>query len=156
GRLGGIAVGGCFGTILCSWLHRTTGKVHDRPRSGAPRVTDRNGDQNLRTYALRHRYATPTQLQATSMHVSTETVRNRLHDGGVKVRHPQVGVVLTTQHRRACLSFAREHQDWQIRHWRPVIHSSSYTEVVLINFIFDECDEIYHVMFLTKQKLDFC
>ncbi|KAL1268457.1 hypothetical protein QQF64_033820 [Cirrhinus molitorella] len=25
--------------------HRTTGRVHDRPRSGAPRVTDRNDDQ---------------------------------------------------------------------------------------------------------------
>ncbi|KAL0161944.1 hypothetical protein M9458_041340, partial [Cirrhinus mrigala] len=44
--------------------HRTTGRVHDRPRSGAPRVTDRNDDQYLRTYALRHRYATATQLQA--------------------------------------------------------------------------------------------
>ncbi|XP_040889325.1 chitinase-3-like protein 1 [Toxotes jaculatrix] len=44
--------------------HRTTGRVRDRPRSGAPLVTDRNDDQYLRTYALRHRYATATQLQA--------------------------------------------------------------------------------------------
>uniref|UniRef100_A0A3Q1FVP8 Uncharacterized protein n=1 Tax=Acanthochromis polyacanthus TaxID=80966 RepID=A0A3Q1FVP8_9TELE len=38
--------------------HRTTGSVRDRPRSGAPRVMDRSDDQYLRTYALRHRYAT--------------------------------------------------------------------------------------------------
>ncbi|CDQ68294.1 unnamed protein product [Oncorhynchus mykiss] len=30
----------------------------------------------------------------------------------MRARRPQVGVVLT---------FAREHQDWQIRHWRPVL-----------------------------------
>lgn len=35
--------------------HRATGSVRDRPRSGAPRVTDHNDDQYLRTYALRHR-----------------------------------------------------------------------------------------------------
>ncbi|KAI3370376.1 hypothetical protein L3Q82_024465, partial [Scortum barcoo] len=32
-----------------------------------------------------------------------------------------VGVVLTAQHRAGRLAFAREHQDWQIRHWRPVL-----------------------------------
>ncbi|KAL0154107.1 hypothetical protein M9458_050566, partial [Cirrhinus mrigala] len=34
---------------------------------------------------------------------------------------PQVGVVLTAQHRAGRLAFAREHQDWQIRHWHPVL-----------------------------------
>ncbi|KAL0171484.1 hypothetical protein M9458_031795, partial [Cirrhinus mrigala] len=46
---------------------------------------------------------------------------NRLHEGGMRARHPQVGAVLTAQHRAGCLAFAREHQDWQIRHWRPVL-----------------------------------
>ncbi|KAL0154165.1 hypothetical protein M9458_050523 [Cirrhinus mrigala] len=32
-----------------------------------------------------------------------------------------VGVVLTAQHRAGRLAFAREHQDWQIHHWRPVL-----------------------------------
>uniref|UniRef100_A0A3Q1ETL2 Uncharacterized protein n=1 Tax=Acanthochromis polyacanthus TaxID=80966 RepID=A0A3Q1ETL2_9TELE len=50
--------------------HRTTGSVGDRPRSGGPRVMDRNDDQYLRTYALRHRYATATQLQALQDHVT--------------------------------------------------------------------------------------
>uniref|UniRef100_A0AAZ3P6C1 Tc1-like transposase DDE domain-containing protein n=1 Tax=Oncorhynchus tshawytscha TaxID=74940 RepID=A0AAZ3P6C1_ONCTS len=38
----------------------------------------------------------------------------------MRARRPQVGVVLTAQHRAGVL-FAREHQDWQIRHWRPVL-----------------------------------
>ena len=37
----------------------------------------------------------------------------------MRARRPQVGVVLKAQHRAGVL-FAREHQDWQIRHWRPV------------------------------------
>ncbi|CDQ78348.1 unnamed protein product [Oncorhynchus mykiss] len=39
----------------------------------------------------------------------------------MRARHPQVGVVLTAQHRAGRLAFAREHQDWQICHWRPVL-----------------------------------
>ncbi|CDQ86102.1 unnamed protein product [Oncorhynchus mykiss] len=59
--------------------------------------------------------------QATNVHVSAQTVRNRLHEGGMRARRPQVGVVLTAQHRAGRLAFAREHQDWQIHHWRPVL-----------------------------------
>ncbi|CDQ59856.1 unnamed protein product [Oncorhynchus mykiss] len=29
--------------------------------------------------------------------------------------------MLTAQHHAGRLAFAREHQDWQIRHWRPVL-----------------------------------
>ncbi|KAL0195257.1 hypothetical protein M9458_008829, partial [Cirrhinus mrigala] len=39
---------------------------------------------------------------------------NRLHEGGMRAQRPQVGVVLTAQQHA-------EHQDWQIRHWRPVL-----------------------------------
>ncbi|KAI4873928.1 hypothetical protein NFI96_000145, partial [Prochilodus magdalenae] len=59
--------------------------------------------------------------QATNVHVSAQTVRIRLHEDGMRARRPQMGVVLTAQHRAGCLAFAREHQDWQIRHWRPVL-----------------------------------
>lgn len=33
--------------------------------------------------------------QGTDGHVSAQTVRNKLHEGGIRVRHPQEGVVLT-------------------------------------------------------------
>ncbi|KAI4883430.1 hypothetical protein NFI96_029838, partial [Prochilodus magdalenae] len=59
--------------------------------------------------------------QATTVHVSAQTVRNQLHEDGVRARRPQIGVVLTAQHRAGRLAIAREHQDWQIRHWRPVL-----------------------------------
>ena len=72
---------------------RTTGRVRDRPRSGAPWVTDHNGDQYLRTYALRHCYVTATQLQAQlrdvrGTRVSRQTIRNRFHSFGLNARWP--------------------------------------------------------------------
>uniref|UniRef100_A0A3P8U4P3 Tc1-like transposase DDE domain-containing protein n=1 Tax=Amphiprion percula TaxID=161767 RepID=A0A3P8U4P3_AMPPE len=84
--------------------HRTTGSVGDRPRSGAPQVMDRNDDQYLRTYALRHRYATATQLQAClpevrGTRVSRQTIRNRLHRFGLNARRPLQVTPLTPRHR---------------------------------------------------------
>uniref|UniRef100_A0A3B3QA75 Tc1-like transposase DDE domain-containing protein n=1 Tax=Paramormyrops kingsleyae TaxID=1676925 RepID=A0A3B3QA75_9TELE len=91
--------------------HRTTGRVHDRPRSGAQRVTDRNYDQYLRTYALRHRHATATQLQAhlrdaRSTRVSRQTIRNRLHRFGLNDRR---------------LTFAQDHVTWTMQQWSTVL-----------------------------------
>ena len=39
----------------------------------------------------------------------------------MRAQHPLVGPVLTAQHRAARLAFAREHQDWQVHHWHPVL-----------------------------------
>ncbi|MCJ8738325.1 hypothetical protein PDJAM_G00034520 [Pangasius djambal] len=59
--------------------------------------------------------------QATGVNVSDQTIRNRLHEGGLRARHPLVGPVLTAWHRGARLAFAIEHQNWQVRHWHPVL-----------------------------------
>ena len=36
-------------------------------------------------------------------------------------RCPLVEPVLTAQHCAARLGFARKHQNWQVRHWRPTL-----------------------------------
>lgn len=37
--------------------------------------------------------------QATNVHVTAQTVTNRLHEDGLRAPRPQMGVVLTAQHR---------------------------------------------------------
>uniref|UniRef100_A0A3B3IC49 Uncharacterized protein n=1 Tax=Oryzias latipes TaxID=8090 RepID=A0A3B3IC49_ORYLA len=45
--------------------HRSTGRVFDRPRSGAQSVTDHNHDQNLRPSDLRHLQARLPDVRGT-------------------------------------------------------------------------------------------
>uniref|UniRef100_A0A3Q1C4Q4 Tc1-like transposase DDE domain-containing protein n=1 Tax=Amphiprion ocellaris TaxID=80972 RepID=A0A3Q1C4Q4_AMPOC len=106
--------------------HKTTGSVCDRPRSGAPRVMDRNDDQYLRTYALTHCYATATQLQAClrevrGTRVSRQTIRNRLHCFGLNARQPLQMTPLTPRHRRDRLQWAQEHVTWTMQQWSTVL-----------------------------------
>uniref|UniRef100_A0A3P9I9K5 Transposase Tc1-like domain-containing protein n=1 Tax=Oryzias latipes TaxID=8090 RepID=A0A3P9I9K5_ORYLA len=78
---------------------RTTGRVCDRPRSGALSVTDHNHDQNLRSSDLRH------DVRGTG--VSRLTIPNQLHRFDWNARRP--------------LQWTHNHVTWTMQQWSTVL-----------------------------------
>ncbi|GFT29536.1 HTH_Tnp_Tc3_2 domain-containing protein [Trichonephila clavipes] len=89
---------------------------------GRPRATTSTDDRYIQLTARRNRTENATQLQrqlllATGRRVSSQTVRNRLHEGGLYARRPMVCIPLTPRHRAARRRWAAEHRDWEQHDW---------------------------------------
>ena len=83
-----------------------TGSFTRRPGSGRPRVTDARDDRYINLLTRRNPfYSAPRALreirQARGINVGVQTIRNRLHDSGLRARRPNVVPVLTQRHRQA-------------------------------------------------------
>ena len=106
--------------------YQETGGHSRRPGQGRNRLTTQAEDRYLQLLARRNRTTTARGLEmmfrdGTGIHLSNQTVRNRLHEGGLHSRRPVRAPILTGRHRRARLDFASSHRDWQLRHWRHVL-----------------------------------
>ncbi|GFV62903.1 transposable element Tcb2 transposase [Trichonephila clavipes] len=58
---------------------------------------------------------------ATGRRVSSQTVHNRLHEGGLYARRPLVCIPLTPRHHAARRRWAAEHRDWEQHDWSQVL-----------------------------------
>jgi transposase len=75
---------------------RDTGNTSDLPRSGRPRVTTLSQNRDIRCIHLRNRFATAMHTARltpgrTNVRISDQTVRNRLHQCGLRARRPLKG-----------------------------------------------------------------
>ena len=83
----------------------TTGNVRHLHAGGRERSTNEVQDRFLVVQARRHRFDNATTLHryfqsATGVRISTQTIRNRLHDAGLRSRRPAIRVPLTRYHVR--------------------------------------------------------
>ena len=58
---------------------------------------------------------------ATGVRISTQTIRNRLHDVGLRSRRPAIRVPLTRYHVQMRLAWARDHVTLTQNDWAPVL-----------------------------------
>ncbi|GFY33897.1 HTH_Tnp_Tc3_2 domain-containing protein [Trichonephila clavipes] len=89
-------------------------------------VTDAVGVARSVLTARRNRIENATQLQrqlllATGRRVSSQTVRNRLHEGWLYARRRMVCIPLTPRHRATRRRWAAEHRDWEQNDWSQVL-----------------------------------
>ena len=97
-----------------------------RPGAGRPRVTSAVDDRYLTICVRRNPFRSARRIQnefrhATQITLSTQTVRNRLHEAGLNSRRPRVVPRMTADHRRHRLQWAREHSRWNIAQWSNVL-----------------------------------
>ena len=74
----------------------------------------------------RQRFNNATSLinefrNGTGERISTQTVRNRLHEFGLNAIKPAMHIPLTRQHVQDWLDFTRIHLRWTIRDWTTVL-----------------------------------
>ncbi|GFX59133.1 tyrosine decarboxylase [Trichonephila clavipes] len=133
------AVGVARSVVARLWNRlQETGNVRRRPGAGRPRATTSTDDRYIQLTARRNRTENATQLQrqlllATGRRVSSQTVRNRLHEGGLYARRPMVCIPLTPCPRAARRRWAAEHRDWKQHDWSQVL----FTDESLFS---PECD----------------
>ncbi|KAK7493487.1 hypothetical protein BaRGS_00015198 [Batillaria attramentaria] len=103
-------------TIAALWARfNNTQSVHDRPRSGRPRVTTAAQDRYIRVRHLRDRTTTATSTASQIprlRRISDQTVRNRLREAGLLARRPVRRNALNRRHMAARLQWCRHRVGW--------------------------------------------
>ena len=104
----------------------TTGNVRHLHAGGREHSTNEVQDRFLVVQARRHRFDNATMLRrdfqnATGVRISTQTIRNWLHDAGLRSRRPAIRVLLTRYQVQMRLAWARDHVTWTQNDWAPVL-----------------------------------
>jgi len=106
-------------TISRLWnIFLQTGSSNDHPRGGRPRIETPGQDCYIRVFHLRNRTvsASTTAVGIPGLRrISSQTVRNRLRQRGIRPRWPYFGAVLTPLHRRQRVRWCNRLRGWTFR-----------------------------------------
>lgn len=104
---------------------RATGSTVNQPRTGRPRKTSATNDNHIRCMVKRNpKIAAPEinqTLQEVGVSVSDQTVRNRIHEAGLRGYRAKKKPLISAKNRKARLEFARNHVDKPVSFWDKVI-----------------------------------
>lgn len=114
--------------IDCGKTYREVVDMLHVSKSVIHRVVKRlaQDDRFIVLQSLRNRTSSTTTLKNTLEEVrgvalSTETIRKRLKEKGIRSYRAATGPLLTTQHRVQRLRYAQNHGNWNLRHWSHVL-----------------------------------
>ncbi len=107
---------------------RETGRVTERHWGGHPLDTSNADDRFVVNSALWNRMMNAAQLQAClkevrCTRVSHQTIRNSLHQHGLRARQSAMVPDHFTRHKRHRLAWAREHLHWTRNQWASILFS---------------------------------
>ena len=112
--------------VLQKWkLHHT---VKDLPKMGRPHIGDNRTRRQLVRMIQNNEIKTAEELtkianQFNIVRISSRTARRELHTAGMKLLRMIKKPLLTKEHRRKRLEFARSHANWTVNDWKNVIFS---------------------------------
>ena len=99
--------------------------------------------------ARRHPFVNATTLRnefrnAVDVNISTQTVRNRLRQCGLRSRRACIRIPLTRLHKQARLYWAQDHVNFTDNDWDPVLFTdeSRYTVLTLQNDVLEYGEDV--------------
>ena len=109
-------------TFLKRW--KTTKTIINKYGGNKPKALDVRTTNHLARMALTNRHSTAKELKIDlGIKASEQTVRNYLKKRGIRARRPKKKPALTKKHKLKRLKFAKDHENWNIEHWRRVLWS---------------------------------
>ena len=91
---------------------------------GHQRSTIQCDEPFVRIQARRHHFATQLLsklLNATGLNVSTRTIRNRLHDTGLRTRKSCIHILLSRECKQHQFISAQDHVNWHLQDCKPIL-----------------------------------
>ncbi|RYG91669.1 hypothetical protein EON65_59295 [archaeon] len=97
-------------------------------KAGRPATVDARTRRRLARMTQSGEGSTAPELALTAashdiIHVSASTARRLLHQEGLQAMHMIKKPLLTREHKRRRLEWARAHRDWTVGQWKQVIFS---------------------------------
>lgn len=112
--------------VLRKWKQHHT--IQDLPKAGRPPKVDARTLRRLARMAQSGEVSTAPELAFSAAshdiaHVSASTASRALHQEGLKAMHMIRKPLLTREHKRRRLEWARAHRDWTVEQWKQVVFS---------------------------------